>query len=200
MTGQLDFLVQRRSIRRFQPEAVPMPVMRRLLQAAGRAPSAHNRQYWRFVVITSSPVKTRLVEAMAVEFRHDLLADGLTSEQVEYRIERARQRLLGAPVIVLLCLDPTQGDTYPDAHRQELEMLMGVQSVAMAGENLLLAAHAEGLGSVWMCAPLFAPERVCQVLALPPHWRPQGLVLLGYPAEMPELQPRKPIEELTLFL
>ena len=77
---------------------------------------------------------------------------------------------------------------------------MGVQSVAMAGENLLLAAHALGLGGVWVCAPLFTPGTVGEVLGLPASWQPQGLVLLGYPAQMPKPRPRKNIEEVTLWL
>lgn len=66
----------------------------------------------------------------------------------------------------------------------------------MAGENLLLAAEAEGLGSCWMCAPLFCPEEVCEALTLPPQWMPQGLVLLGRPAEAGRMRQRKPLAEI----
>jgi hypothetical protein len=60
---------------------------------------------------------------------------------------------------------------------------MAVQSTAMAVQNLLLAAHAEGLGACWMCAPLFCPEVVRSVLAFPAYWQPQGLITLGWPAD-----------------
>ncbi len=60
---------------------------------------------------------------------------------------------------------------------------MAVQSVALACQNLLLAAHAYGLGACWMCAPLFVPHVVRQVLELPAAWQPQALITLGYPAE-----------------
>jgi nitroreductase len=89
------------------------------------------------------------------------------------------------------------GDNYPDARRQQAEYLMSVQSVAMAGQNLLLAAHAEGLGGVWVCAPLFAQEAVRQALNLPGEWHPQGMLLLGYPAVVPKTRPRRPVSEVT---
>ena len=67
--------------------------------------------------------------------------------------------------------------------RQQSEHWMGIQSVALAGGHLLLAAWAEGLGGVWMCAPLFAQAAASQALDLPGSWQPQALILLGYPAK-----------------
>ena len=58
---------------------------------------------------------------------------------------------------------------------------MAIQSVAACGQNLLLAAHELGLGACWMCAPLFAPDVVREVLDLPGDWDAQALITLGYP-------------------
>ncbi|MGH7249110.1 MAG: nitroreductase family protein, partial [Pseudomonadota bacterium] len=74
-----------------------------------------------------------------------------------------------------------------------------VQSTAMAGQNLLLAAAAEGLGACWMCAPLFCQPDVKRALSLPDCWEVQGLVTLGYPAQLSPLKPRKPLSEF-IFL
>jgi nitroreductase len=100
---------------------------------------------------------------------------------------------------VLLCLDVFTGDAYPDTPRQAAEHLMGVQSVALAGGYLLLAAHAAGLGGVWVCAPLFAPEAARRALDLPSEWQPQALILLGYPAQTPEARPRVPLADVVTF-
>jgi F420 biosynthesis protein FbiB-like protein len=150
-------------------------------------------------VLTSPVAKICLVEALGEAFRRDLLADGLTEEQADLQLSHSRQRILSAPVAVLLCLDTALGDTYRDERRQQAESLMGVQSVALAGGQLLLAAHAEGLGGVWMCAPLFAPDAARSALELPAAWQPQALLLLGYPAQIPAPRPRRPLDEITLF-
>ena len=195
----LFLLRTRRSVRRFLPDPVPMELVERALEMAALAPSAHNRQPWRFAVLMNETAKVRLAEQMGAAFRQDLQADGLTQEEIEAQVERSRQRITQAPVANVLCLDLSQGDNYPDPRRQKNEYLMGVQGVAMAGENLLLAAHALGLGGVWMCAPLFAPEAVRRALDLPEVWEPQGLVLLGYPARTPQVRPRFALREVARF-
>jgi coenzyme F420-0:L-glutamate ligase/coenzyme F420-1:gamma-L-glutamate ligase len=195
-----SLLRTRRSVRRFSPERVPDEALEQVLEAATWAPSAHNRQPWRFVVLTTVDAKTSLADAMGAEFRRDLQADGLSDDDVEAQVQRSRQRIQEAPVVIMLCLDTQVGDDYPDERRRQAEYLMGVQSVAMAGENLLLAAHDEGLGGVWVCAPLFAQESVRKALELPIEWQPQGLLLLGYPAKVPQMRPHRPIAEITRFL
>ncbi len=194
-----EFLRTRRSVRRFLSKPVGVNVLERILETATWAPSAHNRQPWRFVVLTSQDVKSRLGNTMGADFMRDLLADGLDPVEADKLVKRSRKRIMEAPVVVLLCLDLTQGDNYPDTDRQQAEYIMGVQGVALAGGTLLLAAHAEGLGGVWVCAPLFTQETVQQALDLPKRWEPQGMLLLGYPANIPNPRPRRPIEEVTLY-
>ena len=196
----LNLIRSRRSVRRFLPDPVPQPVIEHLLETGTFAPSAHNRQPWRFAVLTAPEAKTRLASAMAADFRRDLLADGLSSLEAETQVARSHTRICEAPVVILLCLTMADMDTYPDEKRQRAEYLMATQSVALAGGTILLAAHAQGLGGVWVCAPLFAPDSVRRALALPPDWEAQGMLLIGYPAKVPEARARKPIEEITMFV
>lgn len=195
----IDLLDARRSVRRFTGEPVPREMIEQVLAAATRAPSAHNRQPWRFTVLTAAEPKERLAESMGAEFTRDLLADGLDPQQAAAQVERSRQRILQAPVVIMVSLDPSVEDAYPDPQRQAVERQMAVQSVAMAGENLLLAAQALGLGAVWICAPLFAPGPVCRALSLPASWAPQGLVLLGRPAKLPARSERLPLSAVASF-
>ena len=190
----------RRSIRRFDSQPVDDQILKRILETATWAPSAHNRQPWRFVALTSEEAKAKLAEEMGADFRRDLLNDGVDPEEAMKLVERSRNRILEAPVVVMLCLDPTLGDHYPDAARQQAEYIMGVQGVALAGGTLLLAAHAEGLGGVWVCAPLFAKTTVQRALGLPENWEPQGMLLLGYPAKIPPPRARVPVDEVTWYL
>ena len=187
----------RRSIRRYTAQPVPAEVVERLLTAAIWAPSAHNRQPWRFVPITAAGAKQRLAQAMGDRLRADRLADGDDVEAVEADAARSFARITGAPVVVAVCLTLADMDAYPDARRQQAEYLMAVQSVAMAVQNLLLAAQAEGLGACWMCAPLFCPNAVKLVLELPFEWHPQALITLGYPASAGRSRERRPVAEIV---
>ena len=181
-------------------EPVSDSVIHNILATATFAPSAHNRQPWRFVVVTNLSVKEDLANAMAQDFERDLKHDGLSSEKIQAQIKRSRERITSAPVAILLCLDMREMDTYPDSKRQQAEHTMAVQSVAAAGLQLLLAAHAEGLGGVWACWPLFAQETICRTLSLPEAWEPQGMFFMGYPESIPEGREKRPIEEIVIFL
>jgi coenzyme F420-0:L-glutamate ligase/coenzyme F420-1:gamma-L-glutamate ligase len=192
-----NFLRTRRSIRRFKTDPVPDSVINNILHTATFAPSAHNRQPWRFCVVTDSSVKEKLADAMAIEFEHDLEKDKLPHEEVQKRVTRSRERIITAPVVIILNLDMSEMDVYPDEKRNKAEYLMAVQSVANAGMQLLLAAHAEGLGGVWICSPLFVPETIQSVLALPNTWEPQAMFFFGYPETTPEVRERKNLKEIT---
>lgn len=182
----LRLMRERRSIRRFQPEPIPRALIERLLTAATWAPSAHNRQPWRFTVIETPARKVELAQAMGARLRADLMADGVDPAVIEADAARSYERLTSAPVLILVCLTLADMDVYPDHKRAHNEVVMTVQSVAMAGQNLLLAAHEAGLGACWMCAPLFCPDVVSGALSLPEDWQPQGLIVLGYPAQQRE--------------
>ena len=191
-------LASRRSIRRYRLDPIPADVVRRLVQAAGAAPSAHNRQPWRYVVITDDAAKTALATAMGRRLAEDRARDGDDPEAIRLDVARSFTRITGAPVVILACLTLGEMDAYPDARRREAEFLMAVQSTAMATQNVLLAAHAEGLGACWLCAPLFCQETVRAALALPGDWQPQGLITLGHPQQPGKERPRKPLADILI--
>ena len=172
----------RRSVRRYAEQPIAPELVQRLLEAAIWAPSAHNRQPWRFAVLSSAETRRALAAAMGERLRADLTADGAAPELIERDVSRSYSRISGAPLAIMVCLSMADMDRYPDGRRNEAEYIMAVQSVAMAAQNLLLAAHAEGLGACWMCAPLFCPDVVRNALNLPADWQPQALITLGYPA------------------
>ena len=136
---------------------------------------------------------------MAIDFKRDLTRDGLPPENIQAQIERSKERITSAPVAILLCLDMSEMDSYPDEKRQQAERMMAMQSVAAAGLQLLLAVHAEGLGGVWACWVLFAQETIQRALNLPEPWEPQAMYFVGYPEIIPEARERKPLEEVAIF-
>ena len=179
---------------------MPDSIIQNILTTASYAPSAHNRQPWRFCVVTDLSVKIDLAEAMAVDFERDLNHDGLSPEKIQTQLKRSKDRITSAPAMILLCLDMSEMDFYPDEKRQYAERMMAIQSVAAAGLQLLLAAHAEGLGGVWVCSPLFAPETIQETLNLSMSWEPQAMLFIGYPEFIPEVRDRKLVENIAVFL
>ena len=189
----------RRSIRRYTDEPIPQALILHLLETATWAPSAHNRQPWRFAVVTEDSDKDRLARAMGDKLRADRMADGDDPDDIERDVARSYARLTGAPVLIVVCLSMADMDRYPDPRRAQNERLMAVQSTAMAAQNLLLLAHGEGLAACWLCAPLFVPDLVRETLALPPDWEAQGLITLGK-AAIERTKTRERVETKVMFL
>ncbi|MCY4019491.1 MAG: nitroreductase family protein [Chloroflexi bacterium] len=178
----LKFFRARRSLRRYQRRPIPEGALDQLLEAAIWAPSAHNRQPWRFVIVCDQAKKEGLARAMGAKLRADLEADGLPEPVIEEDVGRSFERISSAPLMILLCMTVSDMDTYPDEKRNGHERSMAIQSTAMAGQNILLMASSLGLGACWMCAPLFCPDLVGAVLDLPPDWQAQGMITIGYPS------------------
>ena len=196
----LDLLAARRTVRFYTAEPVPDRLVRVLLDAAQTAPSAHNAQPSRFVVITSPEAKRRLAEHMARRWRRDLERSGTAEAAIKVELRFSLRRFGGAPVLILVGYTMEEMDRYPDRRRQRAEEAMAVQSAAAAVQNLLLAAAAHGLGACWCCAPLFAPSEVRRALRLPRAFIPQALLTIGYPAHTPPAPPRKPVENVATVL
>ena len=193
----LQAIRNRRSIKNFSPEKVPGEILRKVLEAAIWAPSAHNSQPWRFIVVTDHDLKHKLAEAMAEEWDKDLREDGLSRENRERLTETSIKQFTQPPVVIIACLTMEDMDTYSDERRRKVEHLMTVQSVAASVQNLLLAFHAEGLGACWFCAPLFCPKKVRKVLRIPENIKPQALIAAGFLAEKPNAPQRRPLTSVV---
>ena len=190
----------RRSIRRYRREPIERKIIERLLLAATRAPSPHNRQPWRFAVIEDDVSKRKLARAMGERLRADRMADGDDMTAIDADVARSLERIEGAPVVIVLCIDMEGMDRYLDSRRIHAEYLMAAQSAAMAAQNLLLAAHTEGLGACIMCAPLFCPDTVVETLKLSRGWTPQMLLTVGIPLDDGSDRPRAALDEIVRWL
>jgi F420 biosynthesis protein FbiB-like protein len=188
----------RRSIRRYEERPVERATIDAVLEAGTWAPSAHNRQPWRFAVLTELTAREILARRMGDRLRQARLADGDDPADVESDVSRSRARITGAPLVIVAFLTLEDMDTYPDPGRQAAEHLMAVQGVAMAVNNILVAAHAAGLGACWMCAPLFCSDAVVEAVDAPSHWQAQALLTLGYPASKGKPAQRRPLADVVL--
>lgn len=153
----LDNIASRTSIRAFENRLVGADTVELLLRAAMAAPSARNRQPWAFIVVDDKELLRRL-------------ADSLPYAQCAAK----------APLAIVVCGDLTKSNG-------AINHGWWVQDAAAASENLLLAAHAVGLGAVWTGVYSYEDRvRVVQsVLKLPRRIVPLNVIPIGYPAENP---------------
>ena len=159
----LRIIRERRSIRAFQDRPLSEALLDELVEALRWAPSAGNLQSRFFYFVLEPGLRQRLAEAA--------LAQEFVAE---------------APLVVVACADRRIARRYG---RRGTELYM-LQDVATSLQNLLLVAHARGLGAVWVGA--FEEERVRDLLEIPEPLRPVALVPVGYPAERPPAPPRVP--------
>ncbi len=191
----------RRSIRQFAPRPVGRDNIERVLEAARWAPSNHNRQGWRFLVLED----LAFLQRIAAEVREGL------NERLRVLPDAARPYAAGlvehglvfsgAPVLILaLHQQPVRVSAAVLAGTANASLISGEPlSAAMAVQNLLLAAHALGLGTCVLTAPLLTRERLAGVVPLPPGFDLTCFVALGYPVESPDPPRRKSLEVIAEF-
>ena len=166
-----EAIQNRRSIRKFKPDPIPEEHLNRVLEAARLAPSAGNRQPWRFVVVQDENTRAKLAE----------LAD--------------HQTFVGAaPVVMAVFGDP---DDSPAGYRQD-PMVAYKQDPMIAVEHMCLAAVELGLGTCWIgpASPNYDVEAIKRLLGVPERMYMTCLLPLGYPDQAPNARSRKPRETI----
>ncbi len=175
-----------RAHRAFTDEPVPDELVEHVLEAATYAPSAENTQPWVFVVVRDGETRARIGELTQRQWERggrDYSRPRLSAAMFNDVERGAMGGIAGAPVVVIV-----DGDT-SRCNEAVLEA-----SIYPAVQNLLLAAHALGLGAALTTLTTSAAE-LRTLLALPDHVRPMAMVPLGWPAR--ELSPprRSPVTE-----
>jgi nitroreductase len=163
-------LKERRSIRKYKPDSVPVEKLERILEAARIAPSWSNLQCWRFIVVEDPQTKKALAESMP-DNNPARKAVGET-----------------APLVLVLCADP---DESGDQDKKDYYLL----DAGLAMQQLMLAAHAEGLGTCWVA--WFDEKKAREACVIPEKYRVVALSPLGFPAVQPSDRPRKDLGEIA---
>jgi F420 biosynthesis protein FbiB-like protein len=137
--------------------------------------------------------KQELSFAMAKAWAVDMAKDGQKIDDAA--LSAKVERFANAPVLILACLTMEGMHKQPDLKRQNIERDLALESLGAAMQNLLLAAHTEGLGACWFCAPAFCKETVRTILKIPTEVEPAALVAMGYPDEEPPVPQRKSLDK-----
>jgi len=170
---------------KIKPDPLPRETVERLLDAGAQAPNHHKVRPWRFVVLTGDGRK-KLGDVMAASF-----ADrnpGAPSEG----LDKTRALPLRAPVVIAVGVDkPTETKI------QELE---NYAAVSAACQNILLAAHALGLGAIWRTGEWARDAKVKEFLGFAEDQHIAGFLYIGYPESVGEYPPRPSFEDRTVWV
>ncbi|MFX1525469.1 MAG: coenzyme F420-0:L-glutamate ligase [Promethearchaeota archaeon] len=197
-TTQLtNLLKNRRSYKlAFDNKKVDRKIVEECIEIARWAPSAHNGQFWRYIIMEKQELRQKLINKMNEKLRNDLQNDGKNEEFISRKISKTRLNFNNAPILILLCLDTLELDSYSDDERQRNEIILGIQSISSSATYLLLALELKKLASCWYCAPLFAKEIIKDNLNLPESYIPMAFFTVGYPLKSVPVPSRKDLQEV----
>jgi len=192
-----NVLRSRRSYKlEFNDRRVNIALIEESIELARWAPSAHNGQFWRYVIIEQGSSRENLIENMNSKLKDDLLRDGRSKDFIQREIEKTRTNFLSCPYLILLCLDTKELEKYSDSEREKNEYVMGVQSVSASATYLLLAFEIKGLAACWYCAPLFAKDIIKDTLNLPNSFIPMAFFTVGYSMKKSPKPNRKDLKDI----
>ncbi len=180
---------ERRSHRFFLDKPVEREKIEKILELAMWAPSAMNRQQWFFVVVGGERLK-KLISTIQKGYEYILprLQRFFADKPKVIKLTEQFFRTLGnAPVAIFAYYTPT-GDDFAD-----------LQSVAAAVQNMILAAHALGLGSCWMTGPVHVEEEINRELGITDK-KLVAVVPIGYPAKKPPVPPRRDTDRKVVWM
>lgn len=172
--GFFELARGQRACRDYTDAAVPEPDIAAMLDAATRAPSAHNCQPWEFVVVRAATTRHQIAEIAretwhGAESESRARLDSQMLSDVDQFIRR--QDFGGAPVLVVLCVDRTA------VHKA----MIGC-SIYPAAQNLMLGAASLGYGTIFTNFTFNQHAAMSDMLGLPDHIQTAGVIAIGRPA------------------
>ena len=166
-----DIIRRRKMIRQYQARPIPDKLIDKLIANGHRAPSAGHTQVQEFIIVKDAATKKKLRRA------------SVNQEQVEE-----------APVLIVVCSNTSRS---VGRYGQRGTDFYSIIDGAFASMLILLTAVNEGLGAGFVGA--FEDEKVSDILGLPEHVKPIGIIALGYPDEQPERPERISVKDLVHY-
>jgi len=195
-----ELIKSRRSIRRFTDRKPDTSQIERLIEAACWAPSNHNRQGWKFMVLRDKAMIDDLAEQVRRSVREAADAAPRMAADRSDELVAFAGAFDAAPVVIVAMHKRSVAVGKRILASATSELASGeAMSVAMAVQNMLLAAHAMGLGACVMTAPLLAGEVWSDLPDLPAGFEPTCVIGLGYPAEQPDPPRRKSMRHVLEY-
>ena len=202
----LQAIKDRRSIRKFKPDAISEMDLHTILEAGVAAPSSKNRQPWHFTVVRGD-AKEELAQVMErglnleIKAHEPFLPDSMKFINGAFTSVNVMRE---APVVVLVSNDRGRCTDFAEnlSVDERVAELCNVQSVAAAVENMLLAAQEMGIGSLWICDVFFAYPELSEWMEKKnlSHGMLVAALAFGYGDEAPKARTRKSLHDVVTFI
>ncbi len=178
----LKTIFDHRSIRNYKEDAVSDSVLQEILAAATRASTTGNMQVYSIVVTTENTVKEKLWEA---HFRQNMV--------------------IKAPLVLTFCADFNRFNKWCRLRKADpgydnfLSFMTAAIDALLAAQNCALAAESHGLGICYLGTTTYNADKIIDILDLPEAVVPVTTLVIGYPADNPELTDRLPVDAVVHF-
>ena len=210
--SNLDFIYKRRSVRQFKNQVIPMVDLNEILEAAIQAPSGRNVQNWHFVIIRDKEKINEIVKV--VEDRNKEISNRIVDEDLKAIFTNSlkyQTAFRDAPCLILVYAGnykPTGFEEFKaineskDVIQHLLNTAPGIQGVAAAMENLLLAAASLGYGTCWMTGLNYAANEIGEKINFKKDgYSLMALTPIGIPLEPDhKIPPRRSIDEVITII
>jgi len=180
-----DAINKRHSVSKVKADVVPRDMIEKLLDAGNRAPNHYKVRPWRFIVLTGN-ARNKLGDVMAASFANrnpDLPPEGL---------DKTRALPLRAPVLIAVGVDKPAEAKVLDVEN--------ISAVSAACQNILLTAHAMGLGAKWRTGDWARDAKVKEFLGLAADQLIAGFIYVGYPESVSEPAVRPSVEDRVVWM
>lgn len=191
-------IFNRRSIRKFQKKEVPEEAVKELLLAGRAAPSAKNRQPWKYIVFGNA-YKQELLDCMEAGLEREEKGAAMLPESA-FGLPDARNTLRimrEAPVLILVLNENGRSLFLEIDTDRRIAEICDSLSIGASIENMLLRAEELGLGTLWIGNTCFAYRELTEYLGTDKQLI--GAVAVGYAAEKPKERPRKRLEDMVEY-
>lgn len=190
MMELFEAIQTRRSIGKVMDKPVPAELIKQVIEAGTWAPNHHRTEPWRFFVLEGEG-RNVLSHALVESLKNTM--DDPSTELNQERLEKISKQPYRSPVIIVVACEPTLDN---DKVIQEEEFA----AVHAATQNMLLAAHALGLGAVWRTGKPCYSKKMSEAFGLSENGSVTGLLYIGYPDMVKKPADRKSVDEVTKWI
>ena len=193
----MDAINNRRSIRRFTNAPVEKRLTEELIEAGRAAPSAKNRQPWKYIVF-SGAAKAEMLDIMESGLNREQVSPALPYSKNGLPNARNTLRIMRQAPVVIIVLNTNGTSPFAEVSADDrITEICDTLSIGASIQNILLKAQESGLGTLWIANTCYAYEELTRYLDTDSQL--VGAVAVGYTDESPAQRPRKPLDDILEF-